>query len=77
MVKRTALAVVKPAAPVALVDRLDFEQASPSVVLPALAFELHKLAQGIEGLGDLSVEMELTPSSCSLKFRAYKARKSF
>jgi hypothetical protein len=76
MVKRsTALkAVEKPQAPAPLIDRLDFQNAAPSVVLPALAFQLQALASNIGDLGDVSVQLEMTTNSASLSFRAYSRK---
>ncbi|MBB3318956.1 hypothetical protein FHT77_004865 [Rhizobium sp. BK181] len=74
MGKRNEIAVAEKPAPIALADRLDFEKAPASVVLPALSFELQRLAASMRDVADVSLEMDMTSEGVSLKFRAYSRR---
>lgn len=75
--RRQLVAVETPPPPPALIDRLDFENAPPSVVLPALAFQLQQLAGSIHDLGDLCLQLDMSPNSASLSFRAYARKPTF
>jgi hypothetical protein len=71
MVKaKQAIALEQPQA-VRSLSSLNFENAPPQQVLSALAFELREMAGGIDALADMSLEMSMTASGASLRFRAY------
>ncbi|MBB3540802.1 hypothetical protein [Rhizobium sp. BK399] len=78
MVKRNEIAVAETPlpVPVSLAERLDFQNAPASTVLPALSFELTKLAGAMQNVADLSVELDMRADGVSLKFRAYSRRPS-
>lgn len=71
MVKRKSeIAVSTRPAPRTLAS-LDFEGAPPTLVVSSLAFELRALADGIDQLADISMDLKMSGTEASLHFRAY------
>lgn len=50
---------------------LDFENAPPTLVVSSLAFELRSLADGIDHLTDIALDLKMSGTEASLHFRAY------